>query len=218
MSSSRPGAALLAAGLALVGVSCGGADASPGTKAVAARTDAGASTTAPSSRASASDAMQGDEGDGRDRGPGGEGGDGGPDDGGRGRGGPGGAFGDLTSAAGALGMTADELRTATASGQTIAQVAASKGVPVETVVAALVAAMKAHFDQEVASGEHTQAEADASMADATAMVTAIVNGQQPQRPGGDDGPGGDDDHGGDAGSSGGTARKARVATTTTMAA
>ena len=106
-------------------------------------------------------------------------------------GGPG--FGrDLDAAAKALGMTADELRAALQGGQSMADVAKAKGIDVAKVVDALVAQFKAHLDQEVASGEHTQAEADQKLADARARIEAFVNGTAPAGgPGfGGHGPGG----------------------------
>ncbi len=96
--------------------------------------------------------------------------------GGMGRGGPG-----LDSAAEALGITADELRTELEGGATIAEVAAAKGVDVQTVIDAMVAGVKAHLDEEVASGEHTQAEADEKLADATQRITDSVNNGMPER-------------------------------------
>jgi hypothetical protein len=94
----------------------------------------------------------------------------------------------LDAAATALGITADELRTELQGGSTIAQVAAAKGVDVQTVIDAMVADAKTHLDQEVASGEHTQAEADQKLADITARITDSVNNGMPAR--GDHGPGG----------------------------
>ena len=98
------------------------------------------------------------------------------------RGGPGGRHGGpgLTEAATALGVTADELRTELQSGTTIAQVAQAKGVDVQKVIDAMVAGMKTHLAQEVASGEHTQAEADQLLADATQRITDMVNNGAPK--------------------------------------
>ena len=103
-----------------------------------------------------------------------------------GRGGPGGDHGGrgglgLDAAATALGITADELRTELEGGSTLADVAAAKGVDVQTVIDALVAEAKAHVDDEVASGEITQAEADTKLADATTRITDAVNNGFPQR-------------------------------------
>jgi hypothetical protein len=105
---------------------------------------------------------------------GGHGGPGGGEMGGRGGRG-------LDSAAEALGITADELRTALEGGQTIAEVAAAKGVDVQTVIDAMLADLKTHLDEEVAAGEHTQEEADQKLADATERITDSVNNGMPER-------------------------------------
>ena len=83
------------------------------------------------------------------------------------------------AAAKALGMTAEELKAELMAGKTIAQVATAKGVAISTVTDALVAEFKAHLDEEVASGEHTQAEADAKLAKFTARVADMVNNVRP---------------------------------------
>ena len=101
-----------------------------------------------------------------------------PERGERGRGGKGGPGMDV--AAQALGMTADELQTALKGGQTLAQVAESKGVNVQVVVDALVASATNHINEEVASGELTQAEADEKLANVTERVTARVNNPRPE--------------------------------------
>jgi hypothetical protein len=107
----------------------------------------------------------------------GQGGDGNGDGGGRGGLGP---FGDaLDVAAKDLGMTAAELQTATQGGQTMAQLAQAKGVDVNKLIDDMVAGVKQHFDADVASGEHTQAEADQMLSQAKAQVTDMVNGKTP---------------------------------------
>jgi hypothetical protein len=88
-------------------------------------------------------------------------------------------FAKLDAAASALGMTVEELRTALQGGQSLAAVAKAKGVDVAKVVEALVAQMKAHLDQHVASGKHTQAEADQMLAAARTRIQAFVNGEAP---------------------------------------
>jgi hypothetical protein len=106
-----------------------------------------------------------------------------------GHGGPGMGRGmGLDAAATALGMTAADLRTAVQGGQTIAQVATSKGVDLQKVVDAIVADYKTKEQAEVATGDHTQAEVDAKVADFTTKVTDMVNGKLPV--GGQRGPGG----------------------------
>jgi hypothetical protein len=129
-------------------------------------------------------------------GGGGDGGQGGPGsgDGGQGRGGAGfgGPFGDaIDIAAKDLGVTVGDLNTAMQGGQTIAQLAQSKGVDLNKVIDDMVAGVKEHYDADVASGEHTQAEADQVMAQAKAQVTDMVNGKTPvggPPPGGGRGP------------------------------
>lgn len=101
-----------------------------------------------------------------------------PERGERGRGGKGGAG--LEVAAQSLGMSADELQTALKGGQTLAQVAESKGVNVQVVVDALVASATNHINEEVASGELTQAEADEKLANVTERVTERVNNPRPE--------------------------------------
>lgn len=92
-----------------------------------------------------------------------------------GKGGPG-----MDVAAQALGMMADELHTALDGGQTLAQVASDKGVNVQVVIDALVASATNHINEEVTSGEITQAEADQKLADLTQRVTDRVNNPRPE--------------------------------------
>lgn len=67
----------------------------------------------------------------------------------------------LDAAAQKLGMTATELITQLRSGQTLAQIAQSKGVAEQDVINAALAAAKTQLDQAVANGTLTQAQADA---------------------------------------------------------
>jgi hypothetical protein len=91
-------------------------------------------------------------------------------------------FAKLDAAAKVLGVTVEDLRSALEGGKSLAAVAQEKGIDVAKVVDALVAEFKVHLDQEVASGIHTQAEADQKLADARARLEAFVNGTAP--PGG----------------------------------
>lgn len=75
----------------------------------------------------------------------------------------------------AIGITVDELRTQLQAGKSIADVAKANDVSVDKVVTALVKAFKTHLDEEVASGELTQAEADAKLADVKTRITKMVN-------------------------------------------
>ncbi len=107
-------------------------------------------------------------------GPGGHGG--GPG----GRGGFGGGFGG-EAAATALGITVDELRTALRDGQSIAQVAESKGVAIETVIDAIVAERTAKIEEKVTAGDLTREEADEKLAALRERVTEQVNSTRPAR-------------------------------------
>ncbi|MEJ6511254.1 MAG: hypothetical protein QNL59_00025 [Actinomycetota bacterium] len=86
----------------------------------------------------------------------------------------------LDVAAQALGMTTDELHTALEGGQTLAQVASDKGVNVQVVIDALVASATNHINEEVTSGEITQAQADAKLAELSQRVTDRVNNPRPE--------------------------------------
>lgn len=136
--------------------------------------------------------MGGGMGDGM--GDGGMHGDRGP--GGRGMG-PG---ANLDTVATVLGISVDDVRTAVKGGSTIADLAKKHGKTGQDVIDALVAEVKAHFAPEVASGEHTQADADARIADATKQITDFVNNTTAAAADGhmgpDDGMGGDMNGGG----------------------
>jgi hypothetical protein len=105
-------------------------------------------------------------------GPGGRG-PGGPERGGPERGAK------LDTVATVLGITADEVRTALQGGQTLADLATANGKTADDVVNALVAELKAHLDEEVAAGTHTQDEVDQIFADATTRITDMVNNGAP---------------------------------------
>lgn len=104
----------------------------------------------------------------------------GGDHGGRGGHGRGGAG--LDAAATALGMTEDALHQQMEAGTTIAKIASDKGVDLKTVTDAMLDAEKQHLAQEVTDGELTQAQADQRLSGASDRITAMVNGQMPQRP------------------------------------
>jgi len=78
-----------------------------------------------------------------------------------------------------LKITATELQTQLQSGKSLADIAKTQNVAVTAVTAVLVADFKTHLDTEVASGEHTQAEATAKLTEFTARVTDMVNGVRP---------------------------------------
>ena len=96
----------------------------------------------------------------------------------RGHGGRGG-FGrglDLDAAATALGMSAEDLRTALqADGATLASVAEEEGVEEQVLVDALVAAGEERLEQAVTDGRLTRAEADERIADLPDRVAGLVD-------------------------------------------
>ena len=98
------------------------------------------------------------------------------------RGGPG--FGaELGTAAEALGMTEEELRSALeADGATLAHVAEDEGVEVEILVDALVTAAEERIAEAVEDGRLTQDEADERLADLATRITERVNSPLPERP------------------------------------
>ncbi|MHA7579269.1 hypothetical protein ACX12E_02620 [Paenibacillus vandeheii] len=79
-----------------------------------------------------------------------------------------------------LGMTADELKEARKAGSTIAEVAASKNVDVQTVIDTLVAAQKTELQQRLTDGKLTQTQFDERLATLTQRVTDLVNGNLPE--------------------------------------
>ena len=116
----------------------------------------------------------------------------------------------LAEAAKALGMTEAELKTELQSGKSIADVAKAKNIDLDVVIAKLTAAFKEHLDEEVASGEHTQTEADAKLAEFKTRVTEMVNKAGLPPKGGKGGPGG---HGGKGGHGPAKFATAKLATT-----
>jgi hypothetical protein len=107
-------------------------------------------------------------------------------------------------------MTEAELKTELQAGKSIADVAKAKNIDLDVVIAKLTAAFKAHLDEEVASGEHTQAEADAKLAEFKTRVTEMVNKTGLPPKGGKGGPG---EHGGKGGHGPAKFATAKLATT-----
>jgi hypothetical protein len=85
---------------------------------------------------------------------------------------PGGA---LDAAAKALGMSTSDLETQVRQGKTIGQIAKSKGVDVNKVIDAMVAAARAKLDDAVKSGRLTQQQADAFETRIKDQITQRVN-------------------------------------------
>ncbi len=81
----------------------------------------------------------------------------------------------IAVAAKALGMTEAELKTELQAGKSIADVAKAKNVDLADVKKAMLAELKAHLDEEVKSGEHTQAEADAKYAEMSSRIDTMLS-------------------------------------------
>ncbi len=91
--------------------------------------------------------------------------------------GPGIVHASIDTAAEALGVTSEELRTALRDGKSVADVAGEKGVDVQVVIDALVAEAQERIATAVSDGRITQAQADERLATLTDDVTKIVNGE-----------------------------------------
>jgi ABC-type glycerol-3-phosphate transport system substrate-binding protein len=85
----------------------------------------------------------------------------------------------MASVAGVLKLTEVELKAQLVGGKSLADVAATQNVSVQSVVDVIVAEMRAHIAEEVASGEMTQVQADAKLVEVTARATDMVNGVRP---------------------------------------
>ncbi len=85
----------------------------------------------------------------------------------------------VDAAAKALGITSDDLMQQVMNGTTVAKIAESKNVPLNTVVDAAVKEITAKIDAAVSAGNMTQAEADKIKANLTQTVTDFANGKMP---------------------------------------
>ncbi len=74
-----------------------------------------------------------------------------------------------------LKLTQEELKTQLHSGKSLADVAKAQSVDIADVKTALTSDFSAHLAEEVTSGEHTQAEADAKLAEFTTNLDTMVN-------------------------------------------
>lgn len=83
----------------------------------------------------------------------------------------------MDAAAGALGMTEDEVRSALRDNKTLADLAAEKGVDREVVVDALIADAEARIAEKVSDGRLTQAQADARIERLAAAAERVVDGE-----------------------------------------
>ena len=91
-----------------------------------------------------------------------------------------------TAVADALGMTAEEMREALQSGQTIEELAAEKGIDLQTIV---LEEFTSHMQTAVEEGRLTQEEADEKLAD---FIDQIESGEMPFRGHGPQGKPGED--------------------------
>lgn len=91
-----------------------------------------------------------------------------------GHGGPGGGRG-LETAAGVLGVSTADLRTALEGGKSLADVAAEKGVAKDELISELTRAAETRLAEQVSSGRLTQEQADERKADLTARITEQVD-------------------------------------------
>lgn len=78
-----------------------------------------------------------------------------------------------------LDLTRDQIRERLMAGDSLATIATAQGVSVDEVKKVLIADMKSHLDEEVASGEHTQAEADAKLEKFTSNLDTLINATKP---------------------------------------
>ncbi len=103
-------------------------------------------------------------------------------DGRHGRGkGKGGKMGSPETLAAALGVDTETLRSEFAAGKSIADIAAEKEIPIETVVAALVADLEEHLNEHVANGSLTEDEVAEKLASAEDRISEKVNEVPPTR-------------------------------------
>jgi hypothetical protein len=95
----------------------------------------------------------------------------------------------LDDVAKALGITTTELQTDLAKGMSIADIAKSKNVDVNSVIDQLVADASAKVDQAVQNGRLSQNRADMLKNAIRTAITAFVNRSLPSLPGPKGGPG-----------------------------
>ncbi len=86
------------------------------------------------------------------------------------------------AAASYLGVTEAELRESLADGKTLAELSRAEGKSVDGLVGAMVAEAKERLSQAVEDGRLTQAQANERSAELEDRITAIVNGERPERP------------------------------------
>ena len=101
-----------------------------------------------------------------------------------GKGGPGGKMGHIKAAseevAAVLNLTMEELVAELRDGKSLAAIAEAQNVDISKVKEVLTSEFKAHLDEEVASGKHTQAEADEKLTKFTSRLDDMVSKARPQ--------------------------------------
>jgi lipoate-protein ligase A len=101
-----------------------------------------------------------------------------------GKGGHGGKLGHIKAAseevAAVLNLTTTELATQLREGKSLAAIAEAQDVDINKVKEVLTAEFKAHLDEEVVEGKHTQAEADEKLAKFESRLDDMVNTARPQ--------------------------------------
>ncbi len=80
-----------------------------------------------------------------------------------------------------LKLTEEELRTQVRSGKTLAEIATAQKVDIKLVISSIVANIKTHIAEELASGEITEEQADKKLANVETKVTEMVNSLPPAR-------------------------------------
>jgi len=85
----------------------------------------------------------------------------------------------IAVAADKLGMTVDELTTQLQDGKTVADLAQEKGVDLQTIVDAFMAARQEALSQAVADGKITQEQADQMLENMGDMIEDHLNGELP---------------------------------------
>lgn len=85
----------------------------------------------------------------------------------------------IAVAADKLGMNVDELKTQLKDGKTVADLAKEKGVDLQTIVDAFMAARQETLNQAVTDGKMTQEQADKMLENMREMIDEHLNGEMP---------------------------------------
>lgn len=77
----------------------------------------------------------------------------------------------------ALGLTTDELKTEVQSGKTLAAIATERNIDVQTVIAAIVEAQTAKYNEQLSEGKLTQEQFDEKIAGLSEKAETLVNSE-----------------------------------------